>query len=165
MKRPKKTYLVNEEDIETIDYNEPQEDLFRGESIIEAANEVFDFKQFKKQQAEDLNKNIKNSTSKKCTKITAKKILKKYKNMKMPKKTYLVNEKDLETINYGELQEDLFEGESILAAANKVFDFDEFKKKQENAIQDFKEKLREDVKAINYVDDLNIDDLNENKNL
>ena len=28
MKRPEKTYLVNEEDIETIDYSEPQEDLF-----------------------------------------------------------------------------------------------------------------------------------------
>ena len=29
MKRPKKTYFVNEEDIDTIDYNEPQEDLFQ----------------------------------------------------------------------------------------------------------------------------------------
>ena len=28
MKRPKKTYFVNEEDLGTIDYNEPQEDLF-----------------------------------------------------------------------------------------------------------------------------------------
>ena len=30
MKRPKKAYLVNEEDIETIDYTEPKEDLFAG---------------------------------------------------------------------------------------------------------------------------------------
>ena len=37
MKRPKKTYLVSKEDIETIDYNEPQEDLFAGESILNAA--------------------------------------------------------------------------------------------------------------------------------
>ena len=37
MKRPKKTYLVNEEDIKTVDYNEPQEDLFAGESILNAA--------------------------------------------------------------------------------------------------------------------------------
>ena len=43
MKRPKKTNLVNEKDLETIDYNEPEEDLFKGESIIEAANNVFDF--------------------------------------------------------------------------------------------------------------------------
>ena len=28
MKIPKKKYLVNEEDVETIDYNEPQQDLF-----------------------------------------------------------------------------------------------------------------------------------------
>ena len=32
MKKPKKTYLVNEEDLETIDYSE-QENLFQGESI------------------------------------------------------------------------------------------------------------------------------------
>ena len=81
--------------------------------------------------------------------------------MKRPKKTYLVNEEELETINY----EDFFKEESILAAANKVFDFDEFKKQQGNAIQDFKEKLLEDAETINYVDDINIDDLKENKNL
>ena len=46
MKRPKKTYLVNEEDLDTIEYNEPQEDLFRGESIAEAANKVLDFEKF-----------------------------------------------------------------------------------------------------------------------
>ena len=54
MKRPKKTYLVNEEDLETTDYKEPQEDLFRGESIVEAANKVLDFKAFKKDQANAL---------------------------------------------------------------------------------------------------------------
>ena len=42
--------MVNEEDIDTIDYNEPQEDLFRGESITEAANKALDFEEFKKQQ-------------------------------------------------------------------------------------------------------------------
>ena len=30
MKRPKKTYLVNEEDLEILEYNKPQEDLFMG---------------------------------------------------------------------------------------------------------------------------------------
>ena len=56
MKRPKKIYLVNEEDLETIDYNEElQEDLFRGESIVEAANKVLDFKAFKKQQEAAIN--------------------------------------------------------------------------------------------------------------
>ena len=48
MKRPKKTYLANEEDLDSIEYNEPQEDLFRGESIVEAANKVLDFEKFKK---------------------------------------------------------------------------------------------------------------------
>ena len=56
MKRPKKTYLVSEEDIETIDYNEPQEDLFAGESILNAANKVLDFEQFKKEQERELKK-------------------------------------------------------------------------------------------------------------
>ena len=50
MKRPRKTYLVNEEDIETIDYSEPQEELFAGESILNAAKKVFNFDQFKKEQ-------------------------------------------------------------------------------------------------------------------
>ena len=55
MKRPKKTQLVSEKDLETIDYNEPQEDLFKGESIVEAANKVLDFEAFKKDQAAALN--------------------------------------------------------------------------------------------------------------
>ena len=74
MKRLKKTYLVDEKDLETIDYNEPQEDLLKGESIINAVNKVFDFKKFLKDQA------------KKNTIQTAKKISKKYKNLKKPKK-------------------------------------------------------------------------------
>ena len=54
MKKPKKTYLVNEEDLETIDYSEP-EDLFQGESILNARNKVLDFNEFKKQQEEASN--------------------------------------------------------------------------------------------------------------
>ena len=57
MKKPKKIYLVNEEDLETLDYNEPQKNLFRGESIVEAANKVLDFEKFKKDQANTLKKN------------------------------------------------------------------------------------------------------------
>ena len=69
MKRPKKTYLVNEEDLDTIDYNEPQEDLFQGESIVEAANKALDFEKFKKDQANALKEmKKKNSASKKSTK-------------------------------------------------------------------------------------------------
>ena len=58
--------------------------------------------------------------------------------MKKPKKTYLVNEEDLETIDFSE-PEDLFQGESILNVTNKVLDFNEFKKQQEEAIKYFKQ--------------------------
>ena len=43
--------MVNEEDLE---YNEAQEDLFQGESTVEAANKVLDFKAFKKGQTNAL---------------------------------------------------------------------------------------------------------------
>ena len=40
-KTSKQTFLVNEEALKTIVYDEPEEeDLFRGESILEAANKV-----------------------------------------------------------------------------------------------------------------------------
>ena len=116
IKKPKKTYLV--EDIKEV----PQE--VKGESIIEAVNKVFDFRKFKKDQEKMLKK------GKTSRKITAEKISKKYKKLKKPKKTYLVNEEHLEKEMYDEPQQDLFEGESVLAAANKVFDFKKFQQNQ-----------------------------------
>ena len=71
-------------------------------------------------------KDIKNFASKKSARITANKILQKYKSMKRPKKTYFVNEEDIDTIDYNEPQEDLFQGESIIEAANKALHFEEF---------------------------------------
>ena len=91
---------------------------------MNAANKVFNFDQFKKEQEKLLKKD------KKGKQITAQNILKKYKNMKKPKKTFLVNEEDLATIDYTEPQEDFFAGESIINAANKVIDFEQFKKEQ-----------------------------------
>ena len=82
-----------------------------------------------------------NSKSKKSTKIAAKNISQKYKNLKKPKKTFLVNEEDLKAIVYDEPEEDLFRAESILEAANKVLDFEEFKKQQEDVINNFNENL------------------------
>ena len=76
----------------------------------------------------DIVKDIKNAASKKSAKITAKKILQKYKIMKKTKKTNLVNEEDIETIDYNEPQEDLFQGESIVIATNNAL-----KKDRENA--------------------------------
>ena len=164
MKIPKKSYLIDEKDVETIDYNEPQEDLFESESIVKAANKVLDYEAFKRDQE----KLLKNSSkkSKKSAQITAKKISQKYKNLKIPENTFLVNEEDLETIVYDpEEQEDLFMGESILAAANKVLDFDDFKKQQAKAINNYNQNLLENAETINCVDDINLDDVKDNKDL
>ena len=77
----------------------------------------------------------------------------------------MVNEEDLETINYDEPKENLLEGESILAAANKVLDFDEFKREQEQKLQQYNDQLMNDAETINYVDDINLEDVRDNKNL
>ena len=159
MKRPKKAYLVNEEDIKTIDYTEPKEDLFAGESIVDAANKVLNFKQLEKEQEKQLKQ------GKKSKQRAPKNILKKYKNLKKPKTTYLVNEEDLETINYDEPKENLLEGESILAAANKVLDFDEFKREKERKLQQYNDQLMNNAETINYVDHINLEDVRDNKNL
>ena len=96
----------------------------------------------KKKKTKNINiiEDIKNSAAKKSTKITAKKILQKYKSIKRPKKTYLVNEEDLETLDYNEPQKDLFRGESIVEAANKVLDFEALKKDQANGLKKLKKK-------------------------
>ena len=99
-------------------------------------------KKEKKTQKIDVINEIKNSAAKKNAKITAKKIVQKYKSMKRPKKTYLVNEEEIETINYDKPREDLFNGESVIEAANKVLDFDAFKKDQEKTLKDFNKKAK-----------------------
>ena len=58
-----------------------------------------------------------------------------------------------------------FMGESILAAANKVLDFDEFKKQQAKAIDHYNQNLLENAETINYVDDTNLDYVKDNKDL
>ena len=64
-----------------------------------------------------------------------------------------------------EPQENLFRGESILEAANRVLDFEAFKKRQKEAINNFNKNLLENGKTINYVDDINFDGVKDNKNL
>ena len=108
---------------------------------------VLDYEAFKRDQE----KLLKNSSkkSKKSAQLTAKKISQKYKNLKKPKKTFLVDEKGLDTIVYDpEEQEDLFMGESILAAANKVLDFEEFKKQQAKAMEIYNQDLLENPETI-----------------
>ena len=66
---------------------------------------------------------------------------------KTSKQIFLVNGEALKTIVYDEPEEeDLFRGESIIEAANKVLDFGEFKKQQEDAINDFNENLLNKIK-------------------
>ena len=77
----------------------------------------------------------------------------------------MVNEEDLETINYDEPKENLLEGESILAAANKVLDFDEFKREKERKLQQYNDQLMNNAETINYVDHINLEDVRDNKNL
>ena len=55
--------------------------------------------------------------------------------------------------------------ESILAAAKKVLDFDEFKKQQAKASNNYNQNLLENAETINYVDDINLDDVKDNKDL
>ena len=109
-KTSKQIFLVNGEALKTIVYDEPEEeDLFRGESILEAANKVLDFGEFKKQQEDainDFNENLLNKNKRKAiekeeqlieiikvtkkrkqqndkaAQLAAKKILKKYKNIR-----------------------------------------------------------------------------------
>ena len=100
-------------------------------------------KQKQKQKIETINE-IKKFAANKNKTIAENKILKKYKYMKKPKKTYLVNEEDLETIDFSE-PEDLFQGESILNVTNKVLDFNEFKKQQEEAIKYFNQFNEKDI--------------------
>ena len=72
---------------------------------------------------------------------------------KNKKNIYLVNEEYLETIQYDdEPQEDLFQGESILEAANKVLAFDEFKKQQESAIKKFNKNKRKVIEEVKIAD-------------
>ena len=77
----------------------------------------------------------------------------------------MVNEKDLEMIDYTVPQKDLFAGESIVNAANKILDFDEFKQEEERKLQQYNDQLMNDSETIKYVDDINLEDVRENKNL
>ena len=52
MNRRPLNFLVDEADLETIDYNnEPNEDIFSKESIVNTANKISDFHKHKKEQA------------------------------------------------------------------------------------------------------------------
>ena len=59
----------------------------------------------------------------------------------------------------------MFAGESILAAANKVLDFDEFKREQEQKLQEYNDQLMKDSETTKYVDDIDLEDVRDNKNL
>ena len=106
----------------------------------------------KKQKKIELIDEIKDAAAKKNNRIVAKKILDKCKRMKRPKKKFLVDEEDIETIDYDEPEEAIIRGESILEAANKVLDFDEFKKQQQGAIDNFNDNLFDNAETTDCVD-------------
>ena len=94
----------------TITLQTDEEDIYAGESIVNAANKVFDYNKLK--------------------------------------------------------EEGSFAGKSILNKVNKVFNFEQFKREQARKIQEYNDELlNETAETINYVDDLNINDLKENKDL
>ena len=74
--------MVNEEDLETIPYDEPQEDLFKNESILNAENKVFDFNKLKNEQNELINKYNKRKTFEDLQLVEIIKVSKKNKSLK-----------------------------------------------------------------------------------
>ena len=75
---------------------------------------------------------------------------------KKPPPTHLVDEADIEITDYNDgCDEDMFAEESIVIAANKIFD----RYKKEHA-----ENNLDEAETINYVDDIALVDVRENKN-
>ena len=100
-------------------YQELKDNDFVALESDEEVKEITDVHKKQKQKIETINE-IKKYAGNKNKKIAANKILKKYKNMKKPKKTYLVNEKDLETIDYSD-PEDLFQRERVYSMRQTKF--------------------------------------------
>ena len=100
-------------------YQELKDNDFVALESDEEVKEITDVHKKQKQKIETINE-IKKYAGNKNKKIAANKILKKYKNMKKPKKTYLVNEEDLETIDYSE-PEDLFQRERVYSMRQTKF--------------------------------------------
>ena len=100
-------------------YQELKDNDFVALESDEEVKEITDVHKKQKQKIETINE-IKKYAGNKNKKIAANKILNKYKNMKKPKKTYLVNEEDLETIDYSE-PEDLFQRERVYSMRQTKF--------------------------------------------
>ena len=66
---------------------------------------------------------------------------------------------------YDEPQQDLFESESVLAVANKVFEFKKFQQNQKQRLENYKEQQLNDTETINYADDLDLDNVLAKKSL
>ena len=146
--------------------------LIKGKEIIEedppknytksagiAAQKISDkYKKIRKKRNIDIVEEIKDAASKKRNQITAKKISDKYKKMryKKPPPTILVDEADIETIDYNDgSDENMFTKESNFIAKNKIFDMHK-KEQAENNL--------DEAETINYVDDTNLTNVKENKN-
>ena len=111
------------------------------------------YKRLREKKNINIVEEIKDIASNKGMQITAKKISNKYKKMryKKPPPTFLVDEADVETIDYNnDSDNDMFAKESIVIATNEI-------------LNKYKNDLDE-AETINYVDDTNLADVKENKN-
>ena len=126
MRREKAKKLARIKGTEVVEEEEPPKKYTKSAGIV--AKKVSDrYKKLRRKRNINIVEEIEDFASKKSDQIAAKKVSDKYKKMKLnkPPSTFLVNEVDLETIQYNdEPNEDIFSNESILATANKVFDFD-----------------------------------------
>ena len=88
--------------------------------------------------------------------------------MKKQPHNFIVDEADIEIVYYNDNFEDIFSNESIINAANKVFDFNENKRKQAVDFDWCKgQQLENEIngaETINYVDEINLNNVRENKN-
>ena len=113
-------------------------------------------------------RNIDVIEKKKSAQIAAKKISNKYKKMryKKPPPTFLVDEADIETIGYNDdiNFDDVVSTRSATIAANKIKNkYKKMRAKRKTIPFDIDE--IEQADAINYVDDVSLDDVRQNKNV
>ena len=126
----------------------------KNKSATTVAKKITDkYKRLREKKNINIVEEIKDIASNKGVQITAKKISNKYKKMryKKPPPTFLVDEADVETIDYNnDSDNDIFAKESVVIATNEI-------------LNKYKNDLDE-AETINYVDDTNLADVKENKN-
>ena len=152
MRREKAKKLPWIKGIEAIKEEEEPLKKYTKSAGIAAKKNNWQIQKLRRKRNIDIVEEIKDVASKKSARIAAKKVSDKYKKMRLKKSppTFLVDEAELETIQYNdESNEDTFANESILAAENKVFDFNKYKKEQPVAIDELKQQQIDNELFVN----------------